>query len=268
MRATLTRFGTIVTAAAALTAFAAPSAAHATTNCPVLTVADSSVVEGNSGTMMMHFNVTLSAATDHDVTFKSRAHEDVEYDRPATPGKDFLDEGIDVPHTIPAGATSTTIDVPVVGDKLIEGNEMFDVLVWSAHGAQIGSYGDVTVPGTIIDDDSAATGGTYPIHVSNTLPGEAKGFRTATFVITVETPSPKPFQVQFATKDGTASAGKDYVARAGKLTFAAGRTSHIVQVKVKDDRIHEGDETFSLVATAPAGYTVENSGIATIQDND
>jgi hypothetical protein len=230
---------------------------------PTMTVAPASVVEGNSGTTMMHFNVMLSAPTDHDVTFKSNAHVDVEYNDYAVPGRDFLDAGVDVSHTIPARATSTSIDVPVVGDTLIEGNEQFDVLVWSAQGAQIVGQGDVTVAGTIIDDDSAATGGTYPIDVSN--PSATEG-DTMTFTLSLQGTS-APVQVAFATQDGTAIAGQDYTAKQGHVTITNGTAT--VTIKIRNDQMHENDETFQLVVSgAPPGYTIENAGVGLIHDND
>ncbi len=52
--------------------------------------------------------------------------------------------------------------------------------------------------------------------------------------------------VDYATSDGTATAGEDYTAASGTLTFAAGETTKTVSVPVLDDSHDEGHETFSL----------------------
>ena len=53
--------------------------------------------------------------------------------------------------------------------------------------------------------------------------------------------------VKYATADGTATAGSDYNAASGTLTFAAGETSKTVTVAVRGDTLVEGAETFRVV---------------------
>ena len=75
--------------------------------------------------------------------------------------------------------------------------------------------------------------------------------------------------VDYATSDGTATAGADYTATSGTLTFAAGETTKTVNVPVLDDTVDEGSETFTLrlsnVAGARAG-DMEATG--TISNDD
>ena len=52
--------------------------------------------------------------------------------------------------------------------------------------------------------------------------------------------------VDYATSDGTATAGEDYTATSGTLTFAAGERVKTVPVPILDDSHDEGHETFSL----------------------
>ncbi len=52
--------------------------------------------------------------------------------------------------------------------------------------------------------------------------------------------------VDYATADGTATAGADYTATSGTLTFAAGEKTKTVNVPVLDDAVDEGEETFVL----------------------
>src|SRR5205823_9745060 len=74
-----------------------------------------------------------------------------------------------------------------------------------------------------------------------------------------------PVTVNYATEDGTATAGKDYLAAGGTLTFAPGETSKNVDVTVYGDFEDEGSETFSLKLSGASGIIIaDNTGVATI----
>ena len=78
------------------------------------------VTEGNTGTVNATFTVTLSAASDVDVTVHYATANGT-----ATAGSDYTAASGDV--IIPAGQTSTTFTVAVNGDRLAEPNETFAV---------------------------------------------------------------------------------------------------------------------------------------------
>ena len=60
--------------------------------------------------------------------------------------------------------------------------------------------------------------------------------------------------VDYSTADGTASAGEDYVAKSGTLTFTrTNAAAQTVTVTTIADGIDEGNETFSLTITNPRG---------------
>ena len=46
----------------------------------------------------------------------------------------------------------------------------------------------------------------------------------ATFTVSLSAPSTQPVTVTYATGDGTATQGQDYLATTGTLTFAPGQT--------------------------------------------
>ena len=74
--------------------------------------------------------------------------------------------------------------------------------------------------------------------------------------------------MNFATQDGTATAGSDYTATAGTLTFAANETSKTITVPITNDTVFEGAETFSLQISTPTNATIgDNSQVATIVDD-
>ena len=73
------------------------------------------------------------------------------------------------------------------------------------------------------------------------------------FAVTLSRAASHEVKVRYATRDGTAKAGKDYRATRGTLVFAAGETRNTVSVPLLDDAKDEGEETFTLVLTKAWG---------------
>ena len=77
--------------------------------------------------------------------------------------------------------------------------------------------------------------------------------------------------VHFATFNGTATAGSDYTARAGDLTWAdSDDTTKTFTVPILNDTANEPNETINLMLTAATGAALGNpaSALLTIIDND
>lgn len=95
--------------------------------------------------------------------------------------------------------------------------------------------------------------------------------RTVAIGVTRSRGSVGAVTVDFATADGTAKAGSDYVAQKGTLMFAAGETTKIVSVPIPDDGAVEGDEAFSLtLSKATNGAQLDagsSSATVTIADS-
>ena len=112
------------------------------------------------------------------------------------------------------------------------------------------------------------------VAVSPTLsvsdPAEVKeGDTSIPFTVTLTPASSGTVTVDYATHDGTATAGEDYTAVTGTLTFAAGDTSKTVTVTVLNDIVDEGKETFTLKLSNPEGATVsDGEATATIANSD
>ena len=75
--------------------------------------------------------------------------------------------------------------------------------------------------------------------------------------------------VNYSTVGGTATAGSDFSATSGTLSFAPGQTSKTVLVPISNDTLAEGDELFSLVLNSPSnGALAQAAGTARITASD
>jgi len=78
--------------------------------------------------------------------------------------------------------------------------------------------------------------------------------------------------VSYATSNGTATAGSDYTATSGTLSWANGDTSNkTFSVPILDDSAYEGNETVNLTLSSPTGGATLGSpstAVLTIIDND
>jgi len=68
----------------------------------------------------------------------------------------------------------------------------------------------------------------------------------------------------------SASAGSDYGAASGTLTFAPGESSKVLQIAIIDDAVGEANETFNVLLNNVSGANSGNPTTAavTIIDND
>ena len=129
-----------------------------------------------------------------------------------------------------AGRTSKTFTVPVLGDSTDENNETVTLTLSSASNASIS---DATGTLTITDDDSAPSLSINDVTTANETAGNA------TFTVSLSAASAKDITVDYATSNGTATAGSDYTAASGTLTFSAGDTSKTFTVPVLGDSTDE-----------------------------
>ncbi len=78
-------------------------------------------------------------------------------------------------------------------------------------------------------------------------------------------------QVDYASADGTAIAGKKYLAVAGTVDFAAGETNKLIVVLILNESLVEGLQTFQVTLSNPAGGAVlglRTNATVRITDND
>ena len=73
------------------------------------------------------------------------------------------------------------------------------------------------------------------------------------FTVTLAPASGRHVKVNWATADGTATAGADYTARQRTVTFAPGETTKTIDIAVLGDTTNEENETLKVVLSNPIG---------------
>lgn len=208
-------------------------------NEPHINIGNWSATEGDSGTQEFTFDVSLSAAYDQTVTVDFATA-----DGSAAAGADYVAKNGTVTF-VPGGPTSQTIKVIVNGDHFVEGDEYFTVNLSNASSnAQIGNgvgyawiYDDE--PFITIDGWSATEGNS--------------GTQEFTFNVTLSRAYDQIVTVDFATADGSAVAGADYVAKNGTVTFTPGQpTTQTIKVLVNGDQVAEPTEYFTVNLSNPS----------------
>ncbi len=97
----------------------------------------------------------------------------------------------------------------------------------------------------------------------------ASGSANMSFNVTLSAASSTPVTVNYATSNGTATAGSDYTAKTGSLTFAAGETSKTIQVAIAGDRVVEASESFNLTLSGASGASIaDGQATGTIVNDD
>lgn len=223
---------------------------------PTLSVNDTTVVEGQSGTVSASFTVTLSAASLAPVTVAWATANGT-----ATTADGDYDAASGLLTFLP-GQVSKTIDVTVHGDAQYEADETFFVNLSTPTGATLfDGQGQATIqnddplPSLTIDNVSLTEG-----NVGNSF---------ATFTVSLSAPSGQTVSVAYTTEDVTAVAGSDYVTESGVLTFNPGQTSKTISVRVTGDAVPEPDETFHVHLSNPTGATLAgDTGVGTILNDD
>jgi hypothetical protein len=218
-----------------------------------VSITDAALAEGNAGTSTMQFTVTLAqaATTVTTIPFSTVAGT-------ASASSDYVAQSGSL--TFNAGETSKTITVVINGDLSAEPAESFTVTLNPTDTAITLLRGTGT--GTIFNDDGLSI-------ASATVTEGNAGTQVVNVTVTLSAASATPVTVQYATQDGTATAGVDYVARSGALTFAAGETSKTIAVTVNGDTAFEGDETFRVLLSSPTGSAIaDGSATVTITNDD
>ena len=167
----------------------------------------------------------------------------------------------------PPGRTESTRRVTITAVDDAKDAPDKRVTVSAGHsGPSTGVSGPEPVTLTIEDDDDPPTG--LSIRDASVDEGDS-GDATMTFTVTLSPAATGTVTVDWATADGTATAGADYTAGSGSLTFDDGDASKEVSVLVTGENVDESNETFTVTLSSAVGATIGDAeATGTIRDDD
>ncbi len=134
------------------------------------------------------------------------------------------------------------------------------------HATSGGDYGAVAVPSlavTVIEDDVPV------VAIGNERVTEHAG--DMVFTVSLDVQSSEEVIVNYATSNGTAAAGADYVRTRGALRFDPLETRLTINVPIVDDSVEEDTENFRVILSRSVNATLnggEAAATGTIDDND
>ena len=232
---------------------------------PSLSINDPpSIPESDSGTSIVNFTVTLSAASGQTVTVNYTTA-----DGTANAGSDYVAGSGTL--TINPGELTKQVPITINGDQTFEPNETFFV---NLSGPVNATISDSQGQGTITNDDAAPPTPNITIDDPSVAEGDA-GSKALDFTVSLSMPSSSIVSVDYATASaapakGVATAGVDYVAASGTIIFDPGQTSKQVSITINGDKLVEPNETFfvDLTNASPGSTITDSEGTGTIANDD
>ena len=214
-------------------------------NMTVISVLDTTVIQSKTLKTVANFTVTLNASCNTPVTVNYATVNGGNTAGVATgeAGEDYV--AVKGTLTFNPGEVTKTVPVTVVPENE-NYDEIFSLKLSNATGATIiRSQGTCWIIPATID---VATTSPAPVKPN------PKADAAMTFAVSLSGSYNKPVTVQYATSDGTAVAGKDYIAASGTLTFPMNVTAQTVTVKLLPGS-GTPNKTFYLNLSHAAGYS-------------
>jgi uncharacterized delta-60 repeat protein len=161
------------------------------------------------------------------------------------------------------------ITVPILDDLVGEANETFQVNLQSADAALLFNSNTTGVV-TILDNDGGFAG--QISLYGDSQDNEADGALGGPITFVRASGSNGAVSVDYTITSGTATAGSDFIATSGTITWAAGDTSNKqINVQIIDDTLEELPETYLVTISNPQGGAILGAPTQitqTIIDND
>ena len=224
---------------------------------PVVSVDSLAVLKPATGTTAADFTIQLSSASPNPVTVNTQTS-----DGSATAASGAYDPESGVV-TIAAGKTSATVPVTVNGNTAAGPDQYFYLTISSPTNAVLA--GNNSAYGYIANPFENPTLSINNVSVYTPV----KGTVTANFAVKLSSVSTQPVTVAYATSDGSATAGIDYTAKSGTLTFAPGATSQTISVTVDATTLAHANRVFYVSLSSPTNATVtSSSGTGTLIDDE
>jgi Ca2+-binding RTX toxin-like protein len=157
--------------------------------------------------------------------------------------------------TFAAGASTATLTIDPTADTTFESNETVAVTLAAGSDYIVGKTTPVT--GTITNDDLRPT---INLSSSQTIVEGKTNPQNVTYSVTLSNASSQTISVRYLTANASATAGSDYTATTGTLTFNPGETSQVINIPILNNSLNEADESFILSLTSPT-----NASLGTIK---
>lgn len=255
-----------------------------------ISIDDVSQAEGN-GSNIFTFTIALSSASDQTISVNYAT-----VDGTATSPSDFVSTSGQV--SFNPGETFRLVAVNINGDTVAEPDETFTVRLSDPLNAGIA---DDSGTATLVNDDVASTptptptptptatptptptpsptstptptppAGTDSVQFSSTAYSVNESVGNATITVTRTGTGTGAASVNYATSNGSATAGQDYTAASGTLNWAAGDSgAKTFTIPITEDLQQENSETVNIALSSPVGITLgaPNAAVLTILDND
>jgi hypothetical protein len=167
-----------------------------------------------------------------------------------------------------AGETQKTIIIGVNEDSFAEGDETFTVTLSNpSAGATLGNPSSATV--TIVDNDS---GSTVQFNPTSYTVNESAGQVVLTVTANRLGDANTLISVNYATRDGSATAGQDYGQQSGTIVFGSGETQKQIVIGISNDTLLENPENFFVDLSNSQNASLKSDGSSTasvtIADDD
>lgn len=203
------------------------------------------------------FTVTLSAASAFTVTVVYATITG----GTAAPGADYVyATGL---LTITPGLTATQGAVTLLPDLLDETDETVFIEISNPTNALLGAQYYTRL--SLLDDDDPPA-----VQWQTAAYTTTESAATAVLTATLSAPSGLTVTVSYTPTAGSATAGADYVAATGLLTFTPGLTATQAAVTLLPDLADEPDETFTVTLGSPANAALgaPSAAAITLLDDD
>ncbi|MDF2439481.1 MAG: hypothetical protein JWN98_465, partial [Abditibacteriota bacterium] len=211
-----------------------------------ISISDTTILEGNSGTSTATFTVSLSAASGQVITVDFNVANGS-----ATAPDDFASSSGTLSFSI--GTTSRTVSVTVATDAITESDETFFINLSNAANAAIADNQGV---GTITDDDPAS----LSLTLAPSIFSEGAGSGAATGTVSRSGPTTTALKVLLSSADSSEAIV------AAEVTIPAGSSSATFDIAAVDDNDVDSAQIVAISAAAPL-FTSALANLTVLDDD-
>jgi hypothetical protein len=163
-----------------------------------------------------------------------------------------------------AGSSTAVININPIDDSLFEGKETIQLILQADTSYALGKAKSATV--NIADNDkpsiSIIASDASAVETSSGAPSNPGQFTLA------RTGNASASLTVNYLISGTAVSGKDYDGLTGKVTFAAGSSTAVVDINLINDGVFEGTEAVTLTLKSSSKYILDQNNSASVSIDD